>query len=78
MLMFVLALVVYNSSLWESGAWETTKSPKDTIEELGWNINDDVNVIIAEEHYGEYNQFTHNTITIERVEDYNKYIEEEE
>jgi hypothetical protein len=52
--------------------------PKDTIEELGWNINDDVNVIIAEEHYGEYNQFTHNTITIERVEDYNKYIEEEE
>jgi hypothetical protein len=26
MLMFVLALVVYNSSLWESGAWETTKS----------------------------------------------------
>jgi hypothetical protein len=52
--------------------------PKDTIEELGWNINDDVNVIIAEEHYGEYNQFTHNTITIERVEDYNKYVEEEE
>jgi hypothetical protein len=51
---------------------------EDTIEELGWNINDDVNVIIAEEHYGEYNQFTHNTITIERVEDYNKYIEEEE
>jgi len=26
MLMFVLALVVYNSNLWESGQWDTNKS----------------------------------------------------
>ena len=52
--------------------------PKDTIEELGWNINDDVYVTVAEEYYGKNCEFTHNTITIERVEDYNHLMEEEE
>tara|TARA_R110002096_G_scaffold89751_2_gene203963 strand:- start:174 stop:377 length:204 start_codon:yes stop_codon:yes gene_type:complete len=52
--------------------------PNDIITELGWNINDDVYAIIAEEYFGKNNEFTHNTISIERVEDYNKYMEEEE
>ena len=52
--------------------------PNDIITELGWKIHDDVHVIIAEEHFGKNNEFTHNTISIERVEDYNKYMEEEE
>jgi len=52
--------------------------PNDIIAELGWKMHDDVHVIIAEEHFGKNNEFTHNTISIERVEDYNKYMEEEE
>tara|TARA_R110000744_G_scaffold11977_3_gene36038 strand:+ start:1144 stop:1347 length:204 start_codon:yes stop_codon:yes gene_type:complete len=52
--------------------------PNDVITQLGWNLNDNVHVIIAEEHFGKNNEFTHNTISIERVEDYNKYMEEEE
>ena len=52
--------------------------PNDIITELGWKIHDDVHVIIAEEHHHVSSNLTHNTISIERVEDYNKYMEEEE
>jgi|TARA_R100001463_G_scaffold114938_2_gene170155 hypothetical protein len=62
----------------KSTSLDIVNIPRDTIEELGWKIHDDVHVIIAEEHFGKNNEFTHNTISIERVEDYNKYMEEEE
>ena len=51
--------------------------PNEIITKLGWNLNDEVDVLISGE-YGNNVKFTHNTITIERVVDYKKHYEEEE
>ncbi len=51
--------------------------PNDILNKLGWNLNDEVDILISGE-YGNNAKFTHNTITIERVVDYKKYYEEEE
>ena len=50
--------------------------PSQIIKKIGWDINDEVDVIIAEE-YSSGTKPTHRTITIERVADYKKYYLEE-
>jgi len=49
--------------------------PSQIIKEIGWDINDELDIIISG-LYDNNGNFSHNTLSIEKVEDYEKYAKE--